>query len=330
MRILVLGGTIFVGRHIVESALQKGHEITLFNRNKHNPHIFPEVEKIVGNRDGELESLNGRTWDAVIDTCGYVPRIVKQSTKLLKDKTNRYVFISTVSVYKDYKENKLAESYPLATVEDKTLEKINGHTYGPLKALCERVVQEDYKADSLIIRPGLISGPYDPTNRFSYWPFRIGMGGRIIAPGNPETNIQFIDVRDLADWIILMIEWNNSGIYNATGPNYELTMQKFLSIGSEVINNDVEYVWINDKFLLEHGVEPWTDIPLWIPYSNELKGIHNISLSKALDSGLKIRSIQETFTDTLKWVKENSVDPSESFKGILSTENRILDLWSNK
>jgi len=288
------------------------------------------VEKIVGDRDEDIEKLGNRYWDAVIDTCGYVPRIVKKSTEFLKGKSDNYVFISTISVYRDFKENKISESYPLATLEDESIEKVNGHTYGPLKALCENVVLRDFPAGNLIIRPGLIVGPHDPTNRYSYWPFRIGLGGKFLAPGNPESTLPFIDVRDLADWIILMIQQKKKGIYNASGPHYQLSINKFLSLGKESINKDVEFVWINDKFLLENGVEPWTDIPLWIPFSNELKGIDNVSFSKAQDSGLKIRPIQETFADTYKWLESEEADQTNVFKKIINTESRILDLWSNK
>lgn len=308
MRILVLGGTIFLGRYIVKEALERGHEVTLFNRGKHNPHLFPEIEKIKGNREHDLDHLKDKTWDVVIDTCGYVPRIVRESVKYLHNYVRNYVFISSISVYKDQKEIGIAEDYPVRKLENEKTEEVNGSTYGPLKALCEKEVVNGFNSNSLIIRPGLIVGPHDPTNRFTYWPVRIDKGDRMIAPGNPENPVQIIDVRDLASWILMLVENKISGTYNAVGPNYSLTWKKFLQLGKDALNQDAEFCWINDKFLLENELEPWTELPLWIPYSDEMKGFNAVNISKAIDAGLKFRPLIQTLKDTFEWFRDNEFD----------------------
>ena len=238
MRILFIGGTRFLGRHLVESALARRDEVTLFNRGKSNPDLFPHLETIVGDRERDVNSLEGRIWDAVVDTSGYVPRIVRLSAEVLKNNVGRYVFISSISVYSDFKKIGIDESDPVGTIEDQTVEEITGETYGPLKALCEQAVQEIYKERALIVRPGLIVGPHDPTDRFTYWPVRVARGGEVLAPERPEVPIQIIDVRDLSDFIIQLIEENASGIYNATGPDYELTLGKLLEVSKQVSGSD--------------------------------------------------------------------------------------------
>lgn len=206
MKILVLGGTRFLGRHIVEAALAGGHDITLFNRGQNNPDLFPEVEKLRGNRDGDLSALQGRQWDAVIDTCGFVPRIVQASAALLADSVRHYTFISSISVYADFSKPAMNENAPVGTMQDESIEEITAETYGPLKALCERTAEKAMPGRVLHIRPGYIVGPFDPTDRFTYWPRRVATGGEMLAPGRPDSQIQFVDVRDLANWIIRMVE----------------------------------------------------------------------------------------------------------------------------
>src|SRR5574337_1126119 len=228
MRLLILGGTVFLGRHLVEVAIARRHEITLFNRGQHNPDLFSHVEKLRGNRDGDLTALQGRRWDVVIDTCGFVPRIVRASTELLADAIDHYVFISSLSVFKDFSVSGMDESAAVSTLADETVEEVNGETYGPLKALCEQAAERVMPGRVLIIRPGLIVGSHDPTDRFAYWPQRVAQGGEVLAPGHPNRAIQMIDVRDLAEWIVQMVETGRSGVYNATGPDYALTMGQLL------------------------------------------------------------------------------------------------------
>src|SRR5712691_1788013 len=265
MKLLLLGGTMFLGRHIVENALTRGHEVTLFTRGQHNPELFPDVEKLKGNRDGDLTALEGRHWDAVIDTSGYFPRVVRASAELLADAVNHYTFISSISVYAEFSKPGKDESSAVGTLEDQTVEEITETTYGPLKALCEQAAEAVMPGHTLTIRPGLIVGPHDPTDRFTYWPHRVAQGGEILAPGKGLQHVQFIDVRDLAAWTVRMVEANHTGTYHATGPEHTLTMQQFLEECQSVIGSDAHFTWVSEAFLLDKEVDPYVELPLWVP-----------------------------------------------------------------
>ena len=308
MRILIIGGTRFLGRHLVESALAYSHDVTLFNRGKSNPGLFPQLETIIGDREQDVNKLEGRIWDAVIDVAGYVPRIVRLSAEILKENVARYVFISTISVYADFKTVGIDESYPVGKLENETVEEITGETYGPLKALCEQAVQDIYGERALIVRPGLIVGPHDPTDRFTYWPVRVARGGDVLAPQKPEAAIQVIDVRDLADFTIKLIQDNASGIYNATGPDYDLTIGKLLEVSKQASNSNADFKWASVDFLNQHKVEAWSDMPTWVPDDEEGVGFSRIDVSKAINAGLKFRPLEETVRDTLAWAQTRPVD----------------------
>ena len=218
MKLLVIGGTRFVGRALIEEALKQGMEVTMFNRGKSNPEIFPDVEKLVGDRDDDLEALKGRKWDAVVDTCGYIPRHVKMTAELLKDNIEHYTFISTISVYPfPIPEDGVDEEGELARMDDPTVEEINGETYGALKVLCEEAIDEIMDGRATHIRAGLIIGPHDPTDRFTYWPVRVAEGGEMLAPGDPTVPMQYIDARDLAKWTLHCTVNKLTGAYNSTG-----------------------------------------------------------------------------------------------------------------
>lgn len=325
MKILIIGGTIFVGRHFVESARQHGHELTLFHRGKHNPDLFPEVTTIRGDRDGELAKLSGQKWDAVLDTCGYIPRIVRASANFLRDCVDRYVFISSISVYPDFTKANINETEPLITLDNPSVEEVTGETYGGLKALCEQVVEEIFPNRALNIRPGLIVGPHDPSDRFTYWPYRLAHGGEVIAPGNRQRTIQFIDVRDLADWLVAMIERKETGVYNATGPKNPLSMGEFLLATREATQVESELIWMDDDFLLEQKVGPWVEMPLWIPGENE-----SVNCQKAIAAGLTFSPLTATIRDTLLWdstrpiatVRRAGLDPEK--------EMAIITAWKSK
>lgn len=311
MKILIIGGTRFLGRHLVDSALARGHEVTLFNRGKSNPDLFLNIETILGDREHNLEKLTqvGREWDAVIDTSGYVPRIVRLSAQSLDGSVKRYVFISSISVYADFKKIGIDENDPVGKIEDESVEEITGEYYGPLKALCEKAVQDVFVEDrALIIRPGLIVGPNDPTDRFTYWPVRVARGGDMLAPEKPDAPIQIVDVRDLSDFIIRLMEENASGIFNATGPDYELTLGAMLDASKQVSNSDARFHWASVEFLTENKVEAWSDMPVWLPSSGDEAGVSRVDVSKAINAGLTFRPLEETVRDTLEWAKTRPPD----------------------
>src|SRR6266498_99632 len=241
MKILIIGGTRFLGRHLVNSARARGHEVTLFNRGITNPDIFLSVKKIQGDREKDLDKLLGHRWDVVIDTSGYIPRLVKMSAEALKDAVESYIFISSLSVYADFSRTGINESSPVGKIDDESIEEITNETYGPLKVLCEKAVQDVFGISSLIVRPGLIVGPHDPTDRFTYWPVRVARGGNILAPQNPEATTQIIDVRDLSEFTLKLIEENASGVYNATGPDYELTLGRLFEVSKQVSGSDANF-----------------------------------------------------------------------------------------
>jgi 2'-hydroxyisoflavone reductase len=299
MDLLILGGTRFLGRYLVEAAQEEGHGVTLFNRGLSGPDLFPEVETIKGDRDGDLSALRGRRWDAVIDTCGYVPRVVRASAGLLAEAVDHYTFVSSISVYSDGIGPGADESAPVEELEDPTVEEVTGETYGGLKALCERAAGEEMPGRVLNVRPGLISGPHDPTDRFTYWPRRVADGGEVLAPDRPELQVQFIDVRDLAAWMVRMSAEQQTGTYNATGPDYELRMGKLLEECEAVSDGEAQIIWVSEEFLEESGVEPFTEMPLWVP--REYAGMQAVDCGRAIAAGLTFRPVSQTVRDVLEW-----------------------------
>lgn len=283
MRILVIGGTKFLGRAIAQEALARGHELTLFNRGRTDPDLFPEAERLRGDRKTDLSSLAGRTWDAVIDTSGYVPADVRGAAERLRD-SGRYVFVSSVSVYADFSTGP-TERAATAELGDMPSDELASDysNYGPLKALSEAEVERVFGDRALIVRPGLIVGPHDPTGRFTYWARRLERGGEILAPGPPERLAQFIDVRDLAAWILDAVEQGAGGTFNATNTG--------VAWGELLAGGDV--TWVSDKFLEKHGVGPWMELPLWLPDA-EWAGMHATDVARALGAGLRFRPLEET------------------------------------
>jgi 2'-hydroxyisoflavone reductase len=297
--VLIIGGTGFLGRHLVEAAIGDGYRVTLFNRGLSAPGLFPDVEKIEGDREADLSALSGRSWDVAIDTCGYVPRVVRASARLLAGAVDHYTFVSSISVYTDAIEPGSDEAAPVQELPDPTVEEVTGETYGGLKALCERAAEEEMPGRVFSVRPGLISGPHDPTDRFTYWPRRISAGGEILAPDGPGRRVQFIDVRDLAAWIMEMSTQKETGTYNATGPDYDLSMGRLLEECGAVGGGDPEIVWVSEEFLEEHSVEPFTEMPLWVP--REYAGMLAVDCGRAVAEGLVFRPLSETIKDVLEW-----------------------------
>ncbi len=315
MKLLVLGGTKFLGRAIVDSALAGGHELTLFNRGETNAELFPDVERFHGDRDGGLDALAGQQWDAVVDTCGYFPRIVRQSAEALAANVGAYCFVSSVSVYADMS-SLVNEESPVGTLDDEAVEEFGSEyeRYGPLKALCERVVQDVVGERALIVRPGLIVGPHDPTGRFTYWPHRLARGGAVLAPGPAERLAQFIDVRDLAEWIVRALEDGRSGVFNATGEG--------VPWGEVLASADL--TWVTDEFLVSQEVGEWMELPLWIA-DPAFAGMHRADVSRAVAAGLRTRPVVETMRDTLALA-----EPVEGVGLTPEREAELLAAWHDR
>ena len=310
MELLILGGTRFLGRHLVEAALGRCHRVTLFNRGLSGPGLFPDVERLIGDRDGDLSALQGRRWAAAIDPCGYVPRLVRASASRLADAVDHYAFVSSISVYSEPIAPGAGEGAPVQELPDPLVEEVTGETYGGLKVLCERAAEGAMPGRVLNVRPGLIVGPHDPTDRFTYWPRRISRGGEVLVPDNPELPVQFIDARDLAGWTIEMCEERRVGIYNATGPEYALTMGRLLEACETVSGGDAELTWVSEKLLGERGVEPFTEMPLWVP--REYAGLQTVDCGKAIEAGLSFRPVSDTIRGVLEWDRAR---PSEDEPG---------------
>ena len=332
MKVLFIGGTVFLGRATVEAALARGHEVTIFNRGKSDPHAYPQVEHLLGDRDGNLEAIQGRTFDAVVDTCGYVPRVVRQSAQLLADTVDRYVFVSSLSAYAEPSAVGATEDAPLARLPEGTsedLEEVNGETYGPLKVLCEEQVEQALPGRALLIRPGLIVGPCDRTDRFTYWPWRAAQGGEILAPGRPERGVQFVDVRDLGEWIVHLLEMGKAGAYSAiTSP---MPMQDLLESCVSVSGSDGTLTWVDDAFLLERGVGMWMEMPLWIPESEPTAaGFFSYSNAKAVRDGLAFRPLDDTVRATLDWVHTFAEDHEWRAGMKAEREAEILREWRER
>ena len=306
MNILLIGGTRFVGRAIVTQALNDGHTVTLFNRGQSNPDAFQnKVTTLQGDRNTQLELLRSGAWDVVIDTCAYVPRQVRQATDVLRERVGRYVLISSISVFANFDTVGLTEQSPLATLQDDSTEAVTVETYGGLKVLCEQAAVDAFGDKALIIRPGLVVGPHDPTDRFSYWPYRVRQGGKVLVPGDADTPLQFIDVRDLAKFTLKAITDERSGAYIATGPAYALTMQAFLNTCKAVTKSDASFVFAGDNFLetrmADNSLTPW-----WLPKA--YKGFGSININKALQAGLELRPLAATTEDTLEWLASRELD----------------------
>ena len=294
----MLGGTKFLGRAAVEAALARNHEVTLFNRGQTNPELFPEAEKLHGDRAEDLSALEGREWDAVIDPSGYVPSVVRASAEKLSSSAGFYLFVSSISVYAD-RSGRIVEGDTLEKLgdmpDDRLLEDYSN--YGALKALAEAAVAETFPDAHANVRPGLIVGPHDPTGRFTYWPHRVARGGDVAAPAPPDDRVQFIDVRDLAEWMVGLCEQRAAGEFNAD--NEGVAWSDLLETCRDVTGSDARFVWIDGKFLLDQEIEQWMGLPLWIEDESD-KGLHRADVSRALATGLTFRPLADTVRATLE------------------------------
>jgi len=323
MKFLVLGGTVFLGRHVVESALARGHSVTLFNRGRHNSNLFPKVEKLRGDRDGDLSALSGRRFDAVVDTTTYTPAQARRIAEILDGRIEHYTFISSVSAY---------AGFPAGRSYDETAPLAEGsHGYGPLKARSEEALEAAFPGRVAHLRPGLIVGPHDPTDRFTYWPRRIAQGGEVLAPGRPERPIQFIDARDLADWCIRLSEAQRTGTFNAVGPRSLLTMQQFLETCRSAVGCNVPFNWISDDELIAAGAEPWAELPLWIPEKDEDSGgLFLGDNQRAIAAGLTYRPILDTIKETFQWDVREGGPPDSPIRVTPITRKREASILAGR
>ncbi len=335
MRILVIGGTKFLGPAVVHAATARGHTVTLFNRGRTNPGLFPDLETVVGDRNEELEPLKGREFDAVIDTCGYYPSQVERSAGFLAERVHQYVFVSTLSVFVANNVVGLTEQNAVgrldATTEARlgalTMRDVSGDTYGPLKARCERAAEDAMPGRTTIVRPGLIVGPLDPSNRFRYWPWRAHRAGTILAPGPEHARQQFIDVRDLAEFIVKTIDDGHAGTFNVVGPAGPMTMEEMLYGCLSVTNRRGTLAWVDQEFLLKNSLETWS-IPCWVPDQPDWAGFNAYDCTKAIAHGLAFRPLADTCLAVVEELARlGRLDHWEFGEALLEQEADLLARW---
>ena len=328
MRILILGGTRFVGRHFVEVALDRGHELTLFNRGRSGPELFPGAERIRGDRTVDLApAASGRTWDAVFDPSCYTVRAARTAVEALAGRVGHYAFVSSLSVYADQDAPGLDESAPVGTIADPTTEVIDGDTYGPLKALCEREVLRAFPG-ALVERCGFIVGPYDPVDRLPWWIRRISEGGEVLAPARPDYPAQLIDARDIAEWTLAMIDRGEGGVFNVTAPRDPYRLVDVLETARRVSGSDARFTWVPEPFLLERGLDPEEEpLPYWLGPGST--GAATSDVSKAYSAGLEVRPLETTIADTYAWERARAREPLRV--GLdAERERSILDAWRSR
>ena len=335
LKILFLGGTGFLGPHTVQYAIDRGHEVTLFNRGRSKEGLFPGVEKLVGNRDPEvddgLSALMNRQWDCVIDTSSYVPRIAEASAELLANQCQQYLMVSTISVYANFNKAGMNETAAVGTLADPTVEKVDGATYGPLKAYSEQAVLKHFGNRATIVRPGLIVGPRDKTDRYTYWPVRTAKGGPMIAPGDGTDKVQYVDARDLGQFMVHCVERNIYGTFNAISDSASETVADMVNSCIEASESSAEPVWVDTEFLTEKGIRPWVDMPVWVPNEGEMIGLSQIDVSRAMAAGLTIRPRIETARDTLAWFNTLPDDRKAKLRAGVSPEKegQVLAEWQS-
>lgn len=343
MKLLIIGGTIFLGKHTAEAALARGHEVTTFTRGVHEADSNSDIERLHGDRRSDLSALRGRRWDAVIDTCGYVPSAVRASARLLSDTAEHYSFISSQSVYANYDVLGIDENHPVKELTDEQVQEAEemkpgagtvaysyGELYGGLKARCERAAEAEMPGRTANIRAGMIVGPNDYSDRFTYWVRRMAAGGEALSPANANQPVQLIDVRDLGAWLIRLAENRQAGVFNSTGPDYKLTFGEMLEACRSASGSDAELTWVSEQFIEEEKIEGWSELPFWNPTAENIENFFSTDCSKAFKAGLTFRPIAETVADTLAW--DQTRDAAIELKAGLKPEREkeLLEAWHSR
>jgi len=344
LKILVLGGTGLIGPPMVEYAMARGHEVTLFNRGKTNSHLFPELEKLKGDRNDDLSAIEaevetGRRWDAVVDNTASIPRWVTESAGLLADSADYYLYTSSISAYADHSTPGADETAPTGQIsaEDEakvlTTKDITGDNYGPLKARCEAEARKAFTDErTCVVRPGLIVGPGDYSDRFTYWPVRIFKGGEVMAPGNPTDPVQFIDCRDLGEWYIRLVENGTLGIFNGVGPRSQMSIAGMLYGIRAAVDNEISFTWVDADFLEEHEVQPWMHMTVWVPPVGEYAGFSTSNIDRAIEAGLTFRPLADTTVATVDyWTSLSEERRGKAKAGCPpELEEKVLTAWHNR
>ncbi|MEE8148386.1 MAG: NAD-dependent epimerase/dehydratase family protein [Longimicrobiales bacterium] len=329
MNLLVLGGTGFVGPHTIRAALERGHSVTMFNRGRTNPELFPGVERLIGDRENDLRALEGRQWDAVLDIPARVPEWVRDAAQVLQGQVGRYLFVSTESVYSDTSFAGVDEDDPVFEREPGDQRTGRELPYGLAKALAEDEARNAFPDRHTIVRPGLIVGPGDPTDRFTYWPVRIERGGEVLAPGDGSDFAQIIDARDLARFMIDLVERDVTGTFNASGPEDPLRFDEMLYGIRAATTGRVSFTWASTEFLREQEVRPWAHMPVWVPAEGDAVGFSQFSNARALAEGLKYRPLAETTRDLLEWHATRPEERRQELRAGISAEREaeLLEAW---
>lgn len=320
LKVLIFGGTGFIGPHFVRELRGGGHKLTLFNRGKRNPGLFPDIETLIGDRNGQLEALKGRDWDVTIDDSGYFPAQVQVSTQLLKDRVQHYIYVSSISAYADLTPAGIDEDYKLAQLKDPTVKEITDQTYGGLKALCEQTVERTFGTRQSVIRPSYIVGPGDGSDRFTYWPVRVARGGEMLVPGTARDPIQFIDVRDLAEFMRLCVEQRIAGRYNLCNPPGAVTMGALLETSKRLSQSNARFRWADLKFLETEKLLDSGELPIWSPTTGEYAGAALVSSARAVAKGLRFRDLETTVRDTLAWHEQRPAEQKQKLRAGLTPE----------
>jgi 2'-hydroxyisoflavone reductase len=329
MDALLLGGPLFLGRHVIDALRAAGHRVTMLNRGKTNPELFPDVERLIGDRRSDVSALKGRSWDVVVDTSAYFPGDVRRVMDALGDGAGHYTFVSTISVYADESTPGMDETAAVGHIDDPETDQLTGESYGPLKALCEAAAEAAMPGRVANVRPGLIVGPNDPSDRFTYWVRRMAGGGDVLAPDRPDMPVQVIDVRDLAEWIVRLAESGTAGVFNATGPATPHRFDTVLDACRDAAGTEARIVWVDEAWLVEQKVAPWMELPLWLPAGQGYDGLSAVDVSRAVAAGLTFRPLADTCAATLAW--DRTRDGSGMDAQLSSErETELLEAWARR